>query len=350
MSENADYKVDLSAFQKEPVEKDNSLDHKLDLTKTPETDESKEVSSQQEEQSSEVVNEQDEAHSSEETNQEDESQEVLETPAAQLPEGIDNLVSFMQETGGTVEDFVRLNANYDDVDNATLLREYYKHSKPHLDREDVNMLLEEFIPDEDMDEREAKMKKIAYKEEIAKAKDFLNNTKDQYYREIKGSAISPEQQKAIDFYNRYNDDKQKATVNFSNFQSKTQEFFSSNFEGFDFKLGDNTVKYKVENTDKVASGQDNIEKFVGKFLDENGAIKDLAGYHKAIYAAENADAIAKHFYEQGKADATKNVIKESKNISDKPRPTASPDVFVNGIKVRAVSGSDSSKLRIKKRN
>ena len=268
----------------------------------------------------------------------------------QLPENIEKLVTFMEETGGTVEDYVRLNADYTNVDNKTLISEYYKQTKPHLDFEDVSLLLEDFDYDEDIDEpRDIRKKKIAFKEEAAKAKDFLEGLKSKYYDEIKlRPGVTQEQQKALDFFNRYNEEQQAITSNRNSFIDRTKNLFNDNFKGFDFKVGETKFRYGVKNPKNVAESQSNIDNFVKMFLNDKGEIGDMQGYHKALFAARNADTIAQHFYEQGKADAVKDVMAKSKNISTEPRQTAAGEVFVNGIKVKAMSGVDSSKLKIKK--
>jgi hypothetical protein len=268
----------------------------------------------------------------------------------QLPENIDKLVTFMEETGGTVEDYVRLNADYTNVDNKTLISEYYKQTKPHLDSEDVSLLLEDFDYDDDIDEpKDIRKKKIAFKEEAAKAKDFLEGLKGKYYDEIKlRPGVTQEQQKATDFFNRYNEEQQAMTSNRDAFVNRTKDLFNDNFKGFDFKVGETKFRYGVKNPKNVAESQSNIDNFVKTFLNDKGEIGDMQGYHKALFAARNADTIAQHFYEQGKADAVKDVMAKSKNISTEPRQTAAGEVFVNGIKVKAMSGVDSSKLKIKK--
>ena len=267
-----------------------------------------------------------------------------------LPENIDKLVTFMEETGGTVEDYVRLNADYTNVDNKTLISEYYKQTKPHLDSEDVSLLLEDFDYDDDIDEpKDIRKKKIAFKEEAAKAKDFLEGLKGKYYDEIKlRPGVTQEQQKATDFFNRYNEEQQAMTSNRDAFVNRTKDLFNDNFKGFDFKVGETKFRYGVKNPKNVAESQSNIDNFVKTFLNDKGEIGDMQGYHKALFAARNADTIAQHFYEQGKADAVKDVMAKSKNISTEPRQTAAGEVFVNGIKVKAMSGVDSSKLKIKK--
>ena len=267
-----------------------------------------------------------------------------------LPENIEKLVSFMEETGGTIDDYTRLNADYTSVDDNTLLKEYYKKSKPHLDLEEINFIMEEnFDYDIDIDEeREVKKKKLAKKEEVAKAKNFLEETKKKYYDEIKlRPGVTQDQQKATDFFNRYNKEQEIATQQHDLFKQKTKDLFNDDFEGFDIKVGDKRYKYNVVNRDKVAESQSNITNLVGKFLDSEGNVEDPKGYHKAIYAAENVDKIAAHFYEQGKADAVKDVINKSKNPSDTEGRKSQGDVFIGGMKVRAISGADSTKLKIK---
>jgi hypothetical protein len=268
-----------------------------------------------------------------------------------LPENIEKLVSFMQETGGTIEDYVRINADYSNVDDKTLVREYYKQTKPHLDSEEINFVLEDnFAFDEEVDEeRDVRKKKLAYKEEIAKAKNFLEETKKKYYDEIKlRPGVTQEQQKAMDFFNRHNEEQKVVREKHNRFKSSTNDFFTNKFKGFDFDIGDKKFRYNVTNTDNVSKSQSDLTNFIGKFLNNEGEVKDFAGYHKAIYAAENVDNIANHFYEQGKADAVKDVMAKSKNISNEPRATAAQgDIYINGLKVKAISGVDSSKLKIK---
>tara|TARA_R110000772_G_scaffold93637_2_gene191113 strand:+ start:1747 stop:2883 length:1137 start_codon:yes stop_codon:yes gene_type:complete len=271
-------------------------------------------------------------------------------PEINLPENIEKLVKFMEDTGGTVEDYVRLSADYSTVNDDALVREYYKQTKPHLDIEEVNFLLEDnFSFDEDMDEeRDIRKKKLAFKEEIAKARNFLEDTKSKYYDEIKlRPGVTQDQQKATDFFNRYNEEQKMVQNQHEKFQSNTKNYFNQEFKGFDFKVGEKKFRYGVSDTDGVANTQSDLTNFVGKFLDEKGEVKDYAGYHKAIYAAENSDTIANHFYEQGRADAVKDVMAKSKNVSNEPRVTSTGDVFINGMKVKAISGVDSSKLKLR---
>jgi len=266
-----------------------------------------------------------------------------------LPENIEKLVSFMEETGGTIEDYTRLNADYSSIDDKTLIKEYYKKNKPYLDSEDLDLLLEDFDYDEDIDEeRDVRKKKLAFKEEVAKAKNFLEETKSKYYDEIKlRPGVTQEQQKAMDFFNRYNKEQKQAEQQHQLFKDNTKKLFNDDFKGFDINVGEKKYKYNIQNKDKVAENQSNITNLVGKFLDESGNVKDVNGYHKAMYAAENVDRIAAHFYEQGKADAVKDVVNKSKNLSNTKARTSQGDVYIDGFKVRAISGADSTKLKIK---
>ena len=276
----------------------------------------------------------------------------VEQPAVDLPENVEKLVSFMKETGGTVEDYVRLNADYSNIDEKALLKEYYKKNKPHLDADYVNLILEDFTWDADVDEeKDIRKKKLAFKEEVAKARTYLDDLKVKYYDEIKlRPGVTQEQQKAMDFFNRYNKQQEQAEQLHTEFKKRTKELFGENFKGFDFEVGGKKYKYNIQNRDAVAENQSNIENLIGKFLDADGNVVDPSGYHKAMYAASNVDKIATHFYEQGKADAVKEVVNKSKNLSDvKARQGNTGEVFVGGMKVKSISGADSTKLRIKTR-
>ena len=287
----------------------------------------------------------------EEPIQENVQEDVRDTP--RLPEGVDKLVQFINDTGGTVEDYVRLNADYSNVDEDTLLREYYNKTKSHLDQEEIDFIMEEnFHYDEDLDdERDIKIKKLAKKEEILKARSFLDDLKDKYYEEIKSRpTVSNEQRKAVDFFNRYKKNQQAADESSKLFKSETKKFFQSDFKGFDFNLGEKKFRYALNNTDSIADTQSNIDNILGKFLDEKGNIKNFSEYHKAMYAAQNVDKIVSHFYDQGKADAVKEVVSNSKNITnDAPRQTSNDSLFINGLKVKAVNGVDTSRLKINKK-
>jgi len=282
-----------------------------------------------------------------------EQKEVLpQTQAQEVPENLEKLVSFMKETGGTIDDYARLNADYSNVDGTALLREYYKKAKPHLDDEEISFVIEDsFDFDEDLDEaRDIRKKKLAYKEEVAKAKDYLTTLKDKYYADIKlRPGVSQEQQKAVDFFNRYNEEQELNKVSQADFSSQTDSLLNENFKGFDFKVGEQKFRYGIKDPVKVGENQKDISNFIKTFLNDKGEVSDAKGYHKALYAARNADTLAQHFYEQGKTDAIKGQIAKSKNIITEPRATQDGNVFVEGFKIKAISGVDSSRLKIKKR-
>ena len=271
-----------------------------------------------------------------------------------VPEGVFELVNFINETGGTIEDYVKLNKDYSKLEDTSIIREYYNTLKPHLNLEEIDFLInDKFNYDEEIDDPiDIKRKQLAYKEEIANAKNYLQSQKIKYYKEIKGRAgLSPEQQKAVDFFNRYNKEQQKiadfqktAAKNFSN---KTNEVFNENFKGFDFSVDNKKFRFKSKNIEADKNAQMDVMKVFGSYLNNDNTLKDGYGYHKALFAARNADNIANHFYQLGKTEAIKEMSLDAKNINMDPRQTNSGIVESSGIKVRAISGDDSSKLRIK---
>jgi hypothetical protein len=283
---------------------------------------------------------------------------VEEAVGIDLPENIQKVVDFINDTGGSLKDYVNLNTDYSSLNEDQLLREYYENTKPHLDSEEIGFVMEDqFHFDEDMDEeRDIRRKKLARKEELAKAKNHLEGLKGKYYEEIKaGSRLSPEQKKAVDFFDRYNQDSEKLTVDrerqTSIFNDKTEKLFSNEFKGFDFEVGEKKFRYKVNDVEGVKSKQGDISNFVKKFLNDKNEMADAKGYHKSLFTAMNPDAIANHFYEQGKADAMKTSMEKSKNIDMSPRGTHENVKPPNGWSVKSVPGKfeSATKLRIKKR-
>jgi len=279
--------------------------------------------------------------------------EAVET-GKPLPEGIQRLVDFMDETGGDINDYVTLNRDLDKLDDSEVLDEYYRTTKSHLTASERNFLLEDkYGFDEDVDdERTIRSKKIALKEQVAEARAHLDRQKSKYYQDIKaGGKLTSEQQEAIEFYNKYSaeseETKRLTQANKDVFLKKTDNLFNDQFKGFDYKVGDKTYRYNVKNVGDVKNTQSDLNNFIQKFLDDNNQMSDAKGYHKSLFTAMNADAIAQHFYEQGKADAIKTSVAKDKNINVNPRGTHSKTI--GGTTVR-VLGDDSSdfKFKIKK--
>ena len=275
-----------------------------------------------------------------------------------LPENVQKLVDFINDTGGDLEDYVRLNRDISQLDDQDALREYYKETKPHLSVDEVDFLMEDqFAYDEDADsERDIKRRKLARKEQVAEAKTYLDGQKSKYYEEIKaGSKLTEEQQKAIDFFNRYNkDQKQKQQMTeqqVSRFNKKTNDVFNDEFKGFEYNVGDKRYRFNVNNADQVKESQSDINNFVKKFLNEENTLEDAAGYHKSLYTAMHADAVAQHFYEQGKADAIKDGVAKAKNINTMSRSSHNEPMDNSGYKVRVLGdNADSFKFKIKSKN
>jgi hypothetical protein len=351
-AEETVYKVDLT--KKDDVEESTTDDAGVvgsdEATDT--APEQEEVQAESETQESPVLEEVTEEEPQEEA--EEVVEEVaVEKSTIELPENVEKLVEFINETGGTVEDYVRLNQDYSQMDNLTALEEYYKITKPHLDAEERQFLMNEtFSYDEDVDdEKDIRRKKIALKEQVAEAKAYLDRQKSKYYEEIKaGSKLTKEQQKAIDFFNRYNKESESARQtqerNQNVFNKKTSSLFSDKFKGFEYNVGEKKFRFNVKNVDSVKETQSDIGNFIKKFLNKEGSMEDAAGYHKGLYTAMNADAIAQHFYEQGKADALKSSVEKSKNINMDPRQT-NKEVKVGGTTYRVLSGESTSDFKVK---
>ena len=347
---------------KEEVAKDNADDSGVvELVKDADTTEKQEeVQPEAETQETPVLEEITEEEVKEETEELTEQVEEAVTEAQEtgkaIPENLQKVVDFMEETGGTLEDYVRLNQDYSSYDDMTVLREYYKQTKSHLTDDEISFLMEDsFSYDEEVDEeREIKKKKIALKEQVANAKSYLDGQKSKYYEEIKaGSRLTPEAKKAMDFFNRYNKESEEtnkiAEKQTNTFKLKTQQVFNDKFKGFEYNVGDKRYRFNVKNANEVKETQGDINNFVKKFLNENNEMSDAKGYHKSLFTAMNPDAIANHFYEQGKADAMKDSVAKAKNVSMDPRQSFSNN-NTSGPKVRVLNDDTSPTFKFKIKN
>jgi hypothetical protein len=329
--------------------------HKVDLSKPVEKQEEVTTETNQtvEETDTPVLEEITNEKIEEVTEQIKETVEETITTNKELPESIQKLVNFMDETGGDLNDYINLNKDYSDLDNNSLLKEYYHQTKPHLDSEEIEFLMDDqfsFNEDED-DIKEVKRKKLALKEQVANAKGHLDGLKSKYYEDIKyGSKLTGEQQEAVEFFNKYNkesnENREVAEKQHKLFSQKTNNVFNDKFKGFEYNVGEKKFRFNVKDVDKTKDTQSDISNFVGKFLDKDNLMEDAQGYHKSIFTAMNPDAVANHFYEQGKADALKESISKSKNIDMDPRQQHSGEVDAGGIKVR-VLGDDSNDFKFK---
>jgi len=340
----------------EPVEEAPQEEKKEESqTETQESEESNQLTLEEiiEDEEGDEVKEEEKPIEEETTKEEVVEEPVETTPEIELPENIQKVIDFMNETGGTLEDYVKINQDYSNIEDSSLLYEYYNQTKSHLSKDEIDFLIEDnFSFDEEIDDpKDIKRKKLAYKEEIAKAKSHLEGLKGKYYEEVKlGSKLSKDQQEAIQFYNTYNteqsDMQKKQEKQTAHFNNETNKVFSENFKGFEFKVGENKkYRFNIKDKQSVKDKQANILNVLNKYIDDNNMLQDANGYHKALFVADNADEIANHFYEQGRADAIKQLNAESKNINMDPRKTGI--VEAGGVKVRAISGDDSSKLRVK---
>tara|TARA_R100001463_G_scaffold68952_2_gene122412 strand:+ start:372 stop:1538 length:1167 start_codon:yes stop_codon:yes gene_type:complete len=279
-------------------------------------------------------------------------------PKVELPENIQKVVDFVNDTGGTLEDYVNLNKNYDEMDQDLLLKEYYKETKPHLNEEEISFMLEDtFSYDEEVDDhKEIKRKQLALKEQVANAKSHLDGLRSKYYDKVQaGSGLSENQKEAIDFFNRYKkeSEEQKALAEkqVGIFNEKTNDVFNDEFKGFEYKVGDKKFRFNVKDVDKVKSDQSDLNNFVKKFLNDKMEMAQASEYHKSLFTANNSDAIANHFYEQGRADALKDSVANAKNINMSPRQSHGDEQKAPGGMTFKVVGdsADDFKFKIKKR-
>ena len=299
------------------------------------------------------------------TSEVEEVAEVLEKEIVQsieankeLPANVKKLMSFMEDTGGDLKDYVKLNRDYSKMDNQSLLKEYYETTKPHLQADEIDFLMDDqFKYDEDVDdERDIKRKKLALKEQVASAKSQLEENKSRYYEDIKaGSKLTTRQQKAVDFFNRHNKESESTKKIHAQaktrFLNKTNEVFNEKFKGFEYNVGDKSYRFNVKDPSQVKESQSDINNFIKKFLNEDSQMEDAKGYHKSMFTAMNSDVIAKHFYEQGKADALKNSIANSKNIDMSPRGSHEAAIDNSGLKFRVLNDDTANfKFKIKNKN
>tara|TARA_R100001530_G_C4312171_1_gene153361 strand:- start:560 stop:1720 length:1161 start_codon:yes stop_codon:yes gene_type:complete len=342
-------KVDLSKKEEEPVKEEQPKEEVVEEVKEEVTPEEKtEVKDTPviEEVTDEEVEEKVEEAKEEVVEAIEEAKETGEP----LPENIQKVVDFMNETGGSLDEYVKLNQDYSKLDNNQLLKEYYKQTKPHLDDEEISFLMEDqFSYDEESDEeRDIRRKKLAIKEQVADAKSHLEGLKSKYYADIKaGVKLTSDQQKAIDFFNRYNNEQKQVQQKTDVFNKKTNEVFTDKFKGFEYTIGEKKFRFNVKDADKVKNNQQNLNSFIKPFLNKENVMDNAKGYHKALFTGRNADAIANHFYQQGKADAMKESVAKAKNVSMDPRQQFTGTVEAGGLKVRAISGDDARKLRVK---
>ena len=349
--DNEVMKVDLSKPPKE-----NDVDDSEVVAGTENTDASQEQEeAQPETQEAPVLEEITEEEVEEVEEQVEEAVAEAEATGKALPENIQKLVDFMEETGGDINDYVKLNQDYSKLEDSDILHEYYKQTKPHLNSEEINFLMEDqFSWDEEEDEEiEIKRKKLALKEQVANAKSHLDGQKSTYYEEIKmGSKLPEEAKKAMDFFDRYNKESEAtlktAKTNTDVFTQKTEQVFNDKFKGFEYNVGDKKYRFNVNNANEVKDTQSDINNFTKKFLDKNNTLSDAKGYHKSLYTAMNADAVAKHFYDQGKADAMKNSIAKAKNVDMNPRQSHG-EIKTGGTTFK-VLGDNSSDFKFKIKN
>ena len=283
----------------------------------------------------------------------DELNEVRET-APELPEDVAAYYKYKQETGRGLEDFMKVNRNLDEADGDSLLKEYLLITEDGLDAEDVEMMMEEYAYDADLDdEADIKKAKLAKKKAIAKAKKYFAEQKEKYQAPLESrGAGSLEDSEEYQAYKQYVEqaktyqEEQKRRKEW--FDEKTNEVFSDGFKGFEFSIDDKSYVYTPGDRTELKKLQQTPEAWLNKYLDDKGLVKDAAGYHKSLAVAMNPEKFARFFYEQGQANAVDDVMRKTKNINMSERP-APQSTTKGGLKIRAVNQDSGRGLKIKTR-
>ncbi len=269
-----------------------------------------------------------------------------------LPEDVAAYLKYKKETGRGFEDYAKLQKDFSDLSPDALLREYYTITEEGLDSEDIDDMMDEFTIDEEIHEpTDIKKIKLAKKKEIAKAKKFLRQQQEQYKQplESRERSASESDDELIEYRQYLESAKtQQDDANHKRewFVKKSDEVFSSEFKGFKFNIGEEEIVYTPGSASELRKAQETPLNFVNKYLDSNGFIKDAEGYHKSLAVAMNPEKFAQFFYEQGKSQATDDVIRKTKNINMSER-TAPEVSSKSGLQVKSVSQPSSRGLKIK---
>ena len=361
-----DIKLDLNKPAEEPkqdeIKEDNPVDEGVvtELSNADTTEKQEEVQPEVEAQETPTLEEVVVSETTEEKIEDvkeevKEAIKVAEETGKPLPENVEKLIDFMEKTGGDLEDYVKLNQDYSKLNDDIVLKEYYKQTKGHLSGEEIDFLIDDSFSydEEENTDREIKRKKLAFKEQVANARSHMDGLKSSYYNEIKaGSKLTSEQKEAINFYDKYNKNSEQSgkiqKLQKEVFDAGTNKLFNSEFKGFEYKVGEKVYRYNVKDADKVKNTQSDINNFVKKFLNEKNEMSDAKGYHKSLFTAMNSDAIAQHFYEQGKVDALKDSVSKAKNVDMSPRQSFGEE-SKSGFKYKVLGdGSSDFKLKLKR--
>ena len=274
--------------------------------------------------------------------------------AEPMPEDVASYMKYKKETGRGFEDFIKLKKDFNSMAPDALLREYLVSTQDGLDAEDIDSLMDDYKFDEDLDdESHIKRVKISKKKAVAEAKKFFETQKEQYKMPLESSTanLNKDEQEEFDSYKQYI--KSAKTVQEENnrksqwFSQKTEEVFSSDFKGFEFNINNKKLVFNPGETSEIKKSHSTPQNFINKFLDENGLMKDAAGYHKSLAMAMNPDRFARFFYEQGQADATEGTMKSIKNINMSERRVPESSDFKDGMQVKAINPDSGSKLKIR---
>lgn len=271
-----------------------------------------------------------------------------------LPEDVAAYMKYKKETGRGFEDFLRLKKDFDAMNPDQLLKEYLTATQEGLDSDDIDSLMDDYRFDEELDDESTiKKAKIAKKKVLAEAKKYFNTQKEKYKMPLESSTVFiPDEEKEIyESYKQYT--KQAKTIEEENnrkrqwFDQKTNDVFSGEFKGFEFNVNDRKFTFAPGDANELKKNQATPQNFINKYLDEQGLMKDAAGYHRSLAIAMNPEKFAKFFYEQGMADATDDVTRKIKNINMSERKVPEVGKASDGLQVKAVNPDSGRNLKIR---
>jgi len=272
----------------------------------------------------------------------------------ELPEDVASFLKYKKETGRGFDDFLKLRKDYDSIDSEDLLKDYLLSTQEGLDSDDVDVMLDDYRYDEDIDDESSIKKiKIARKKVVAEAKKYFNTQKEKYKMplESSGLSISNEEKEQYELYKQYLSEAKTAEEQGDHkrnwFNQKTNEVFSNEFKGFEFNVNDKKISFSPGDTAELKKLQSNPTNFINRFLDDKGLINDAAGYHRSLAVAMNPEKFAKFFYEQGMSDATEDVMRKTKNINMSERRAPEVSKSTEGMQVRAVNPDSGRNLKIR---
>ena len=269
------------------------------------------------------------------------------TPSEQreLPEDVKKYLDFREETNGRgFSDFLEYQKDFSSMSDEDKVKKFIKENNPTYTKEDVEDVFEDrYSFDEDYDdEKDVRKKKRELRKMSDDAEKYFTEQKSKWGTKLGSSEETiPEDyvqsKQQWDEYQKQQSEIAEINQDKSNFfVNETDKMFNENFKGFEFKVGEQTINHLSSNPKDVSESQKDLSGFFNSFLDENGYVKDVEGYHKAMYVAMNYESILESVYETAVANHLEKESKISKNI-DMGRARKSPETIKSGMKMKIIS-------------